>query len=186
MKKSTYLNWGLIVSLVAVIGLLSCSSDDDKGSEGNNGECPKSIANQVARGNFKGTNFEVTGGIYIDQSFDGTARFFCSIHVKEVTGGNCSFPTFEGSNDTVLFTLTSLEAQTFDVNDEISTDGVIRPTLNFNRTKGIETEAELSCGRIIINGLNDNDQLTGSVVATGVEGSTINGNFVLDLCVPGF
>ncbi len=180
-----YAGWKAILAFVLFLGITSCSSSDDDSSGGGNG-CSKTITNQIAQGSFMGTTFTSQGGVYRDQSFGDETRFFCTINVKSPTGGSCFFPEFEGDDDTILFSIDSLDAQTFDVTDEFSTDGSIPKTLSFNRITSENGESltinELSCGRIVIDGLNDSDQLTGSVVATGLEGSLINGNFVLDLC----
>lgn len=193
--KLNFLNAAATI-FTSLLLITSCSSDDDSSNSGvtdagsgSTNECPSTPTDQVAQGNFSGTDFTSSGGTYLDRSFGEQTDFFCRIYVKSpISIDDCSFPEFDGTQDSILFSIASLEAQTINVSEEftIGDNGELPPTLSFNRIGTEFTEAELSCGTIIIDGLNDVDQLTGSVIATGVDGSSIDGNFVLDFCNPSF
>ncbi len=172
----------LLLSIVTT----SCGSDDDSNNT-NSKDCSTQPKAEIATGSFKGQSFTVTGGRYTDQSFGDEKRYSCAIYIKPVKSGSCFFPNFEGLNEQILFSINSLEPQTIVVSDVFS--GEIKPTLNFNRiantNDGPETQIELSCGTLIISGV-ENNQLKGRVFANGTEGSTVNGAFTLDLCDLGF
>ncbi len=175
----------LVILVTVFLVNISCSSDD--GGDGNSSSsCSTTITDQTAQGNFRGISFTSPGGSYREQNFDGEISYFCRIYVEDSLDVNdCVFPDFEGTQDTILFGLSSLEAQNISLSDDLS-QGVDNITLNFNRIDDTGTESELACGTLVIDGLNAVSQLTGSIVATGVNGSTINGNFVLDFCETGF
>lgn len=175
----------LVILVTTFIVNTSCSSDDGDGGDSSS-NCSTTITDQTAQGNFRGISFTSPGGSYREQNFDGEISYFCRINVKDpIDVNDCVFPDFEGTQDTILFGLSSLEAQNISLSDDLS-QGVDNITLNFNRIDNNGTEAELACGSLVIDGLNAAGQLTGSIVARGVEGSSINGNFVLDLCEAGF
>jgi len=179
------------IAVLLTIFFVSCSSDDSA-NDSNNGEntmskdCNTLPKEEMATGSFRGKSFTVKGGKYREQSFGNAKRYSCAIYIKEATG-DCIFPDFEGLNEQILFTISSLEPQTIKVSSDIGTE--TKPTLNFNRiantNDGPVTEVELSCGTIIISGVTNN-QLKGKVFANGIESSTINGAFTLDLCETGF
>lgn len=173
--------FGVIATTLILI--TSCSSDDGDGGDSSS-DCSTTITDQVAQGNFRGISFTSPGGTYRDISFDGEEDYICKIFVTApIDNTSCVFPDFgTTTTDTLLFGLSSLEAQTFNVESDFDFGDNQPPTLNFNRIDDNQTTVELSCGVIIIDGLNASGQLTGSIVAIGVEGSSINGNFVLDLC----
>ena len=169
----------LVILMVATLSW-SCSSDDD--SSGNGNDCPNLIS-QTAQGSFKGSSFTSPGGTYmVAPGTDNGYR--CRVYVREVISGSCTFPDFEGTTqDVILFTIPNLNSQTITLSDT----GV--NTLNFNRIaveNGVSvTSIELAtCGTITITELDTAaETLSGTVVAIGQDGSTVNGNFILDLCV---
>ena len=169
MKKTNLLAILMIISTL----LSSCSSDDSQ----ENSICDE-IIEQPAKGVFRGFNFTVNGGDFRSQ-FD---EYFCRIHVFEVTGGSCTFPEFEPIQGSIIFSLSNLSPQTINLSDVLG-EG---ESLNFNTIETIDNESvtvvELAtCGKIEITEASEN-MITGRVVATGQKGSTINGNFTLDLC----
>jgi hypothetical protein len=167
----------VLVALVLTVGFAfqSCSSSDDSSSGG--GDCPN-LASQVAEGNFRGTAFTSPGGVYKDISFGGDPLWRIDLYVKDRTGGSCFFPEFEGTQDIILFAISSLEPQT------ITFSAIGQNTLNFNRIVGNVTEVELAtCGSVEITSYNaDTGELQGNIVARGQNGSVVNGNFTLALC----
>ncbi len=183
MKKVKALKFLLILLIMGVSIFTSCGSDDNDSSSGSD-DCPKNITDQQATGNFRGNNFIVTGGFYEDFSFEDQSSYTCTIFVKEQTGGPCSFPEFEGTEDVVIFILSSLEAQTIELNGSQQSFG--NASFSFRRLERedngeILNIIEPTCGKLVINGI-ENGKLTGGVIGTGLEGSFINGNFELSLC----
>ena len=183
--------------LVGFLTITSCGADDENSNVGmesilSNNErllidCPKSASDQVVQGNFKGIPFVSPGGSYRDQSFGGEEAYSCRIYIKSPLGtGDCAFPKFEGYGDTILFSLNSLEPQTFEISDQFNSESqAYNNTLKFNRISEDDgtTIVELSCGVITITEYDAlTGELFGTVVAKGMEGSTIDGNFVLDFC----
>ncbi|WP_010523063.1 hypothetical protein [Aquimarina agarivorans] len=163
---------------------ISCGSDDSDDNGGGNANCnAPALIDQVAQGNFRGAAFTVQGGTYRSQQVNSTDKYFCRIHIKEQTGGSCAFPEFEGTNDAIIFSLPTLEIQTITYTDlDVTNSDALASQLSFNRIAE-ETSVELSCGTLNITELDsETNQLKGNVTAEGVEGSIINGNFVLDLC----
>lgn len=173
--------------------MTSCSSDDSESSNNNSTDsgiieessttCETTPTDQIAQGIFKEDSFTASGGAYREQNFGDKVNYFCTIYVKSpIDLEACIFPEFEGTDDTIIFSLSSLEAQTIELSNDL-TQGFDTVTLNFNRIdlEG-ETKTELGCGTLIIDGINEDNQLTGSVIANGDNGSTIDGNFVLDFC----
>ena len=170
----------LIFSLV----LFSCGSDDsDSDTNGGGGDCPKTPTDQVAQGNFRGTAFTSPGGSYFERTGPTGNVYQCTIFVSEKTGGSCIFPDFKEGNKTILFSIDELEPQTITVSNSLENNN---STLNFNSIStgtDIETIAELSCGVIDIKTVDtDKGEISGSVIATGVDGSKIDGNFTLTFC----
>ncbi len=171
-----------LLAIASSLTLFACSSDDDSGNGSSNANCnAPALIDQVAQGSFRGADFTVQGGSYRAQTIANVEQFFCSIHVKEVIGGSCAFPDFEGTDDTVIFQLSTLDVpQTITFTDEFNGVG---QALNFNRISANGTEVELACGTLTITALDAlTNQLSGNVTADGAEGSIINGNFVLELC----
>ena len=168
----------LIVILSGILLLVaSCnkSNDDDGGGTSN---CT-AVATQAAQGNFKGTAFTSPGGTYIENP--GTATGYrCTIYVKSPNNTDCVFPTFDGTQDTILFSINSLENQTITLSDTSGSN-----TLSFNRIDGTTTDIELAeCGEIKITSFNATSEiLQGTIIAKGQDGSEINGSFQLSLCI---
>ena len=170
----------LILSLV----LFSCGSDDsDSDTNGGGDDCPKTPTDQVAQGNFKGTAFTSPGGSYFKSAGGTNTGYTGVIFIAEKTGGSCVFPEFEDGDGRILFSIESLEAQTITLS---ASGGDNTSTLNFNSTINDPdpiTDAELSCGIIEIKTVDtDKGEISGSVIATGVNGSKIDGNFTLTFC----
>nr|WP_321233945.1 hypothetical protein [uncultured Psychroserpens sp.] len=169
----------LSILTIAFLSLtvVSCSSDDSSG-----GSSCANLIDQAVQGSFRGTAFVSPAGFYKVLTFGETTTIRCDIYVKESLDSDCFFPTFEGDQDTILFSISSLEAQT------ITLEEFGNNTLNFNRITigddGSITEIELAeCGTIEITSYNaDTGILQGTVVAEGQFGSTVNGNFTLLLC----
>jgi hypothetical protein len=170
----------LTVFTIALLTLttVSCSSNDDSSDSSG---CA-SLANQAVQGSFRGTSFVSPAGFLKVSQFGETTVIRGDIYVKERIDGDCFFPTFDGTQDNILFPLPSLEVQTITLQDFGNN------TLNFNRIviteDGPVTEVELAeCGTIEITSYNeDTGILQGTVVARGQFGSTVNGNFTLMAC----
>ena len=167
----------ILAAVVITTGLMlqSCGSDDDSG--GGSDDCPN-LSDQPVQGSFRGTDFVSPDAFYKALTFGGTTTYRADIYTKQRTDGDCAFPLFEGSQDNILFSIPSLEAQTITLSDTGSN------TLNFNRIANGVTEIELAvCGTIEITTYNaTTGELQGTVVARGQEGSVVNGNFTLQLC----
>ena len=170
MKKIKLLLFAVTLGSLTVF---SCSSSDDSDSS----SCDSYI-NQPVQGSFRGEDFVSPAGFYKVLTFGQTTNIRGEIYVKENQDTDCFFPTFEGTQDNILFPIPSLEAQTI----TLSENG--ENTLNFNRIVQGDAEIELAeCGTIEITSYDeDNGILQGTVVAEGQFGSTVNGNFTLLLC----
>lgn len=135
------------------------------------------IKTQSAQGKFRGRDFTYIVGYY--QKI-GT-RYQCRLFTKVSTDSSCIFGTFTGDDDKILWSIPTLGAQTIVLNQTTS-------TLNFNRilASNSNTEIELAdCGKIEILSYDDvTKKITGRLIAKGQQGSTVDGNFVLDLCTP--
>lgn len=170
-----------LVSVITIaflsLTILSCSDDDSS-----DGTSCITLVNQTAQGSFRGTDFVSPAGFYKVLTFGETTQIRVDIYVKESLDDDCFFPTFEGTQDNILFSIPSLEAQT------ITLEEFGENTLNFNRIAitddGPVTEVELAeCGTVEITNYDANaGVLEGTVVARGQFGSTVNGNFSLMLC----
>ena len=158
--------------LVLSFFMTSCSSDD---SDNNSSGCGN-ILDQPAQGTFKGLPFVFEKGTHRLQF----GEYFCRIYVFDIIGGDCLLPDFGGNEGVILFGLPNLEPQTLTLSDE---SGEVN-TLNFN-SQSIDpprTLIELAkCGQIEIIS-STSTTVTGRLIAESREGSTINGNFTLDLC----
>ncbi|WP_204344506.1 hypothetical protein [Psychroserpens algicola] len=169
----------LTVLTIAFLSLtiISCSDDDSSG-----GSSCSNLVDQPVQGSFRGTDFVSPAGFYKVLNFGETTTIRCDIYVKESLDSDCFFPTFEGDQDTILFSISSFDLQT------ITLEEFGENTLNFNRItieeNGPVTEVELAeCGTIEITAYDaDAGTLEGTVVAKGQFGSTVNGNFTLLLC----
>ena len=171
-----------LLSVLAIVfislNLLSCSNND---SDEDSSSCI-SLVDQNVQGSFRGTNFVSPEGFYKVSTFGETTIIRGEIYVKENIDTDCSFPTFEGTQDIILFPLPSLEIQTITLAESGNN------TLNFNRItigeNGPITEVELAeCGTIKITNYDAGlGILEGTVVARGQFGSKVNGNFTLFLC----
>lgn len=177
----------LIIAVLTIFSLTSCMEYDDDGlpdigdgdTENPDVDCAE-IIDQLAQGNFKGTDFTYTGGSYASQDSTNT-NYICHIHINTSLTGNC-LPEY-GENqdiDEIIFSLDSLAAQTMTFQESGGS------TLNFNRfvVSDSTTLTELAvCGTMYIDSIGTTDnKVYGRVTATGQEGSTINGNFQLDFC----
>jgi len=171
-----------LLSILAIAFLsftvVSCSDDDDSSG----GSSCITLVDQNVQGSFRGTDFVSPAGFYTVLTFGENTNIGGKIYVKEAIDSDCIFPEFEGTDDIILFPIPSLEEQT------ITLEEFGENTLNFNRIV-IEdgtavTEVELAeCGTITITNYDaDNGILEGTVVARGQFGSTVNGNFRLELC----
>ncbi|MBX2827717.1 MAG: hypothetical protein KTR22_06115 [Flavobacteriaceae bacterium] len=160
------------------ISLYSCKSDDGDGGGGGMAVCAEAD-NQTAQGNFRGDQFVTPGGTYIAAPAGGNG-FICTIYVKDPTNTDCVFPTFDGTQDTIVFAIDALEEQTL-VLSELAGSA----TMNFNRIESGTTTVELAtCGVIEITSYDAAaEELSGTVIAEGQLNSAINGSFVLSLCV---
>ena len=162
------------VSVSATIILIRGNGGGNNGGNPDSGCEVADIVDQVAQGNFKGVDFTTQGGTYRSQF----GEFFCRIYVSALTGGDCAFPQFGGNEGVIIFSLSNLEAQTITLSD-VAGEG---ESLNFNSTEQGVTEVELaSCGKIEILS-NDANTVSGRLIAQGQDGSSINGNFTLNLC----
>ncbi len=165
------------------IGLLlaSCGSDDDSTStdDQQGGSNCIELVSQVAQGNFRGEAFVSNEGYYTPFTSGSETTYTIKLFVKTNLESDCFFPTFEGTQDVILFSISSLDNQSFEVSDTSGSS-----TLNFNRIADGVTEIELAeCGTIEITGFNaGTGELQGNVVARGQEGSIVNGDFTLELC----
>ncbi|MDC8005492.1 hypothetical protein POV27_15650 [Aureisphaera galaxeae] len=175
MKITKYIALAFIVS----VSLISCKSDDGDGGGGEEAATCAEASSQTAQGNFRETAFVATGGKYIEAPGSGTG-FICTIYVKSPTNTDCVFPTFEGTQDTILFSIDALEPQTLILSELAGSD-----TLNFNRIADGTTSVELAeCGVLEITSYDATaGELRGTVIAEGQLGSMIDGSFVLSLCV---
>ena len=157
--------------------VMSCSDDDSDG-----GSSCVDYVDQAVQGSFRGTDFVSPEAFYKVLTFGETTSIRGEIYVKENLDSDCSFPTFAGDQDIILFPIPSLETQT------ITLEEFGENTLNFNRITntetGLVTEVELAeCGTIQITSYDaDAGIMEGTVVARGQFGSTVNGNFTLVLC----
>jgi len=160
------------ILIISSLFLTSCSSDD---TDNNNSDCGN-ILDQPAQGTFKGSPFIVENGTHRLQF----GEYFCRIYVSDKIGGDCLFPDFGGNEGVILFSLPNLEPQTLTLSD---VSGEVN-TLNFN-SQAIDPPGTLielaKCGQIEITS-STLTTVTGRLIAESREGSTINGNFTLDLC----
>jgi hypothetical protein len=165
-----------VLIITGSLFMQSCGSDDDS-SNGGSDNC-LTLTDQPVQGNFRGTSFVSPAGFYKVYNNGGTTTYRGEIYVKENLESDCFFPTFEGSQDIILFPLPSLDVQTITLSETGDN------TLNFNRIVDVETQIELAtCGTVSITNYNEvTGELQGTVVAIGQEGSTVNGNFTLLLC----
>ena len=169
-----------------VIALCSCGGNDDMDS-GNN--C-SDLINQEAQGSVKGFDFTNQGGTYTELS---NGEYRCAIRTKQATGGSCLFPEFEPFSEElrevkILFGLKELKPQTITFSDIADAGGTLENTLNFNAihydssTNSTYTDIELAtCGSLEIVEVADS-KIKGRIIAEGQKGSTINGNFTIELC----
>ena len=175
--------------LIFVLVLFSCGSDDDAGSSNNDNvdqsECSKTPTDQVAQGNFKGRAFTSPGGSYYELPGPTGNIFQGAIFTaNKIDDSGCVFPDFEGSvTGKILFSLDKLEPQTISFS-AAGDNG--ESVLNFNSTptgSDVDVDIELACGLLEIKSVDtDKGELTGSIIATGVNGSKIDGNFTLAFC----
>ena len=178
---------GILASFIFITSVVSCSSSDDEATPSKN--CGDFI-NQEAKGKVKGFDFTNQGGTY---TLMPNREYNCTIRTKEVTGGSCFFPEFDPFSEElrevkILFGLKELKPQTITFSDTANAGGTLENTLNFNakhydsNTNSNYTDAELAiCGTLEITKVNNN-KISGKIIATGQKGSTINGNFTLELC----
>ena len=174
MRKTIKTIFAALVITGALLVQL-CGSDDDSSGGGDN--CTNAT-NQAVQGNFRGTSFVSPDAFYKELTFGGNTTYRVDIYTKERTDGDCVFPLFDGSQDTILFSIPSLEVQTVTLSETGSN------TLNFNRVADGVTEIELAvCGTIEITNYNEaTGEIEGTVIARGQEGSLVDGNFTLQLC----
>ncbi len=170
---------GILASFILITSVLSCSSNDDEANLSNN--CGD-FKEQTAQGNFRGKSFTVKGGTY-KKVFDDYS--FTLFIYEETSGDPCFVPQFNEGQDVINISLSSAEPQTITISNTGQSDTNM---LSFIRTKqipnGVSVDAETSnCGTFEIVSIDSTTKvLTGRVVAKGVEGSEINGNFTLQLC----
>lgn len=170
-----------LLAIAISLTLFACSSDDDSGNGSNNADCnAPALIDQVAQGNFRGADFTVQNGFYTDTGFDGKTAYTIEIFVKpQSEGSTCFFPEFEGTNDVIVFIINSLETQTIELNGKQPTAEAIQNANTADELAALignanfafrrdGTDLEPACGQLIINGVNSDDQLTGSVVASGI------------------
>ncbi|NQX84760.1 MAG: hypothetical protein HRT67_02360 [Flavobacteriaceae bacterium] len=177
----------LLASMILITSLASCSSNDDNDNTSN--ECEEFI-DQDAKGTVKGFDYTNQGGTYILLS---SGKYQCAIRTKQATGGSCAFPEFDPFSNTLLevkivFNLDELVTQTITFSDVADEDGNLTNTLNFNAIhydtteNSTYTDLELAtCGTLEITEVSSTE-ISGKIVAEGQQGSTINGNFTLELC----
>ncbi|WP_440879549.1 hypothetical protein [Tenacibaculum sp. C7A-26P2] len=170
---------GILASFILITIVLSCSSNDDEANLSNN--CGD-FKEQTAQGNFRGKSFTVKGGTY-KKVFDDYS--FTLFIYEETSGDPCFVPQFNEGQDVINITLSSAEPQSITISNtgQSGTDmlSFIRTTQDSN---GASIDSELSeCGTIEIISVDSTTKaLKGRVVAKGVQGSEINGNFTLQLC----
>lgn len=161
---------------IIVFGFLSCSKSESTPPppEPTDASCT-TISNQVAKGNFRGEAFTITGGTY---RLQGPA-YFCSLYIKTNPNGYCGFSIDNNSNtDTILFSIKTLDVQSLTVSNTTN-------TINFNRLPPTgATEVVLAdCGKLEITNYDSATKiLTGRVIAKEQSGNKIDGTFKLELC----
>ncbi|GAB5401178.1 MAG: hypothetical protein Aureis2KO_27630 [Aureisphaera sp.] len=175
MGKIKYLAFALLVSIT----ITSCKSDDGDGGGGEQANTCSEASGQTAQGNFRGDQFVTPGGTYIEAPGSGNG-FNCTIYVKAPNNTDCVFPTFDGTQDTILFSIDALEPQTLVLSELAGSN-----TLNFNRIENGTTTVELAtCGVLEITSYDAAaGELRGTIIAEGQVNSEIDGSFTLSLCV---
>ena len=184
----------ILVCFIIITSLSSCGSDDheitlskkiDTNSSNNCGD----FLNQEAKGIVKGFDFINEGGTYTLRNNE----YYCKIYTKKRIGGSCFFPEHESFSESlievkILFSLKELKPQTITFSDTAEIGETLDNTLNFNAihydasTNNSYTDVELAtCGTLEIIEIANNT-ISGKIIAKGQKGSTINGNFTLELC----
>lgn len=154
----------IFLASIFICTLTSCSGNDETSAK----DCESgTIANQDAKGVFKGKSFTYKAAYYkkfVDDSYSFT------IHVEDLAG-NCS----SVSKNSILFRLDSLQPQSITLS--------LKNNVNFNTTITNEVNAEIAtCGKIEVISVTSGGTVSGRIVAEGADGSTINGNFTAELC----